>query len=82
MILKFKDNFHAQHQESSHCSYRDVSCTIGDAYNNFYQRYVDIQVEEDVSSVLNDIIQSVSNFPKYDSQREFINDRTPLQSIN
>lgn len=36
MILEFKGNFPVQHQESSHCSYRDVNGTIGDTDNNFY----------------------------------------------
>ena len=49
MKLKFKDNFPAQHQKSSHCSYRDVNFTIGDTGNAFYKEHLDVQGEEDVS---------------------------------
>ena len=59
MILEFKDNIPVQDQESSHCSYRDVNFTTGDTDNDFYQEYLDMQVEEDVRSILNGIIQSV-----------------------
>ena len=61
MILEFKDNISVQDQESSHCSYRDVNFTIGGTDNDFYQEYLDIQVEEDVSSILNDTILSEYN---------------------